>query len=88
MQQEDITNWGGKRPGSGRRRKPGRQRLELEPEAAKDLYRLTKYLRALYGNKELTEEDVVKSLVDKAWQEILDAHESESIEELKEPYII
>ncbi len=86
--EEDITGWGGKRPGSGRKRKSGRQRLMLSKQAAKDLYRLTRYRRARFDNKELTEEDVVAALVDQAWQEILDAHEGEDIEELKEPYIL
>lgn len=86
--EEDITGWGGKRPGSGRKRKPGRQRLQISKEAAKDLYRLTRYRRAHFDNKELTEEDVVAALVDQAWQEILDAHPGEDIEELKEPYIV
>ncbi len=85
---EEETSWGGKRPGSGRKRKAGRQRLEISKEAAKGLYRLTRYRRALFDDKEMTEEDVVAALVSQAWQEILDAHPGEGIEELKEPYIV
>lgn len=88
MQQKQDTRWGGRRPNAGRRRKPGRQHLNFGPEDALDIFRLTKYHRALLGNKELTEEQIVMLLVHREWQAILDAHPGEDIEEMQEPYIL
>ena len=76
---------GGKRPGAGR--KPGpRKRLELDADTATSLYQLTKLRRATLSQPELSEEDVVKSLVEAEWEKV----ESEllPVEEAKEPYIL
>lgn len=88
MQQRQKPSWGGPRPNAGRRHKAGRQHLNFEPEDALDIFRLTKYHRALLGNKELTEEQIVMRLVHREWQAILDAHPGEDIEEMQEPYIL
>ncbi len=83
---EKQNGHGGPRPNAGRKPKKGRQRLELDPEAAKNLYLLTKYRRAVFGDKSLTEEAVVASLVESEWKAVLAANEP--VEELQEPYIL
>lgn len=83
---EKSNGHGGPRPNAGRKPKKGRQRLELDKEAARNLYLLTKYRRALFGNPALTEEAVVASLVEDEWTAI--QHEMEPAEMLQEPYIV
>jgi hypothetical protein len=77
--------WGGSRPHAGRPHKRGRQRLQLDREAAHNLYLLTKYRRAILGQPTLTEEQVIARLVEDAWVEIDQA--AQEIVEATEPYI-
>ncbi len=83
---EKPNRRGGSRPNAGRKRKQGRQRLELDNEAARNLYLLTKYRRSLFDKPDMTEEQVVASLVKDEWKVI--QRENEPVEEMQEPYIV
>ncbi len=82
---EKSNRRGGSRVGAGRKRGI-RKRLELNDETAKDLYRLTKYRRALFAHSDLSEEQVVGQLIDAAWKAVQQS--LEVIEEVQPPYIV
>lgn len=77
---------GGRRPNAGRKRKAGRQRIQLSKEAARTLWVLTKHRRALFNKPELTEEEVVTALIEAAWRDLDEAYQ-EAAEQAQEPYI-
>lgn len=72
------NTWGGRRSGAGF---PYRKRLVLDEETARTLRTLLLHRRDLLNKPDMTEEDVVKSLIDAAWYE-LDQHFQEAAEEL------
>lgn len=76
---------GGPRVGAGRKRGI-RKRLELGTSDAKNLYLLTKYRRALFGNPNLTEEQVIATLVEDEWKAVQQV--LEPVEEMQEPFIV
>ncbi len=64
-------NWGGQRPGAGR---SIRLRLALNRDAATSLHLLTKHQRAALGKPDLTEEEVVSTLVEREWQAVQEVY--------------
>ena len=83
---QPSDNWGGTRPGAGR--KGPRKYPKLDEETAQSLYTLTKYRRALLGKPELEPEEVIHWLVEMEWERIQSALETANAEEMKEPYIL
>jgi 5-methylcytosine-specific restriction endonuclease McrA len=68
---EYSENWGGKRPGAGRRI---RNRLALTREAGEVLHWLTKHQRTMLGNPDLTEEEVISALIERKLKAVQEAY--------------
>ncbi len=69
MRNKKSGQHGGTRPGAGRRPGP-RRRLELDTATATSLYQLTKLRRATLNQPEMSEEDVVRALVEAEWEKV------------------
>jgi hypothetical protein len=73
---------GGPRKGAGRYR----QRLAFSVKDAREIYRLLKHRRGLCSRPDMTEEELIMSLVEREWQEIDQAYQK-AAEIAQEPYI-
>ena len=82
-----VGRGGPRVPAGGRPRKKNRQRLELKPKTAKNLYWLTKYRRSHFDKPDLIEEDVVDALVEAECERVLEFYDK-AAEEAQEPYIL
>ncbi len=65
---------------------PYRKRLTLDTATARSLRKLVKWRRSEFGKPDLTEEQVVASLVEQEWQAI-DQMYQKAAEIAQEPYI-
>lgn len=65
---DKVERRGGHRPNAGRK-----VRMNIHftsKEKARNLFLLTKHRRTTLSRPELTEEDIINDLVDRAWEEI------------------